>query len=71
MATLDIYEQLNQQHLSQSQAFPSNSEVDNDMSQSILKLINYSSLNTINLSQATIDDLNYNLKIIQSRLGQN
>lgn len=69
--SLNIYEQLNQQHLSQSQAFPSGSEVDNDMSQSILKLINYSSLNTINLSQATIDDLNYNLKIIQSRLGQN
>ncbi|KAI5968311.1 hypothetical protein CANMA_002527 [Candida margitis] len=69
---LSIYQQQHRQlqSQSQSQAFPSGSQVDYDMQQSILRLINYSSLNSINLSQSTIDDLNYNLKIIQSRLCQ-
>ncbi|KAI5958796.1 PDC2 [Candida theae] len=73
-ADIGAYGHSSQQHSqheeSQSQNFSADSHVDNDMLQSISKLINYSSLNTINLSQATIDDLNYNLKIIQSRLGQ-
>lgn len=69
---INLYDNQNeQQQPSQAQAFTSSSQVDNDIVQSILKLTNYSSLNSINLSQSTIDDLNYNLKIIQSRSGQN
>ena len=70
-STSQFNQQSQSQSQSQTQPFSSDSQVDSDMMQSILKLINYSSLNTINLSQSTIDDLNYNLKIIQSRLGQN
>ena len=48
----------------------STAAVDVDMATAITKLLEYSASNTLKLSQSTIDDLDYNLRVIRARLNQ-
>ncbi|KAI5954347.1 PDC2 [Candida jiufengensis] len=54
----------------QSQSFQQPQNYQFDIKSSLVKLLNYSNNNQINLSQATIDDLNYNLRNIESKLNK-
>ncbi|KAI3403004.2 PDC2 [Candida oxycetoniae] len=72
--------QLQHQHQQQQQQqFPTMNltppqqqrDFDIDMMNDIIRLLDYSLTSSINLSQSTIDDLNYNLKVIQNRLNHN
>ncbi|RCK63772.1 Protein PDC2 [Candida viswanathii] len=47
-----------------------NTTTDLEMVATIRKILEYSASNTLKLSQSTIDDLEYNLRVIQARINQ-